>query len=142
MSAKLFAEIGAAVGSVYRYFSPGDYVVTLGKVAIAETDDGPKFIVETTVNESTNATIKPGESISYVVHLFGPLKKKALAEVKTFVCRIGGIDADNTPEAQIGAAVAMVTGDKQKFNGTKVSLHVDTPKDGKKFCQHHWSAIE
>lgn len=141
MSEKMFAEIGAATGSVYRYFSPGDFIVELGEITMPDTDDGTKFIVETKIVESSRDDYKKGETVSYVVKLFGKTKESAKAEVKAFVCRIGEMDENETPGAKIAAAIGLVTGEKRVFKGKNVRLHVDEPKPGKKFTKHHWSSI-
>lgn len=141
MSTKLFAEIGAAKGGDYRYFRPGRYIVDLGKIQLKDTDDGPKWIVETTVRESSDPTISPGTSVSWVLKLYGPTKKSALAEVASFVRNIEGLP-ETTSEAKMAAAVALVADEeKQPFMGRRVELVCDPPKPGKQFVKHHWGRL-
>jgi hypothetical protein len=141
MSAKLFAEIGKAKGDDYRYFRPGAYTLDLGRIQLKETDDGPKWIVETVVRESDVPTLPPGTTVSWVVKLFGPMKKAGLAEVAAFVRKIDGLP-DDISDVQLEKAVALVADEKkQPFMGRRVSLVCDPPKEGKKFVKHHWDRV-
>ena len=75
----------AAEGMSNRsYFEPGKYIVTIERVFIHEKrlGGGKLFIVETTVKESDNPNIKPGEQRNWVQSFALP---SALPRIKAFI---------------------------------------------------------
>jgi len=75
----------AAEGTSNRlYFSPGQYTVTIDRVFLYERrlGGGKLFIVETTVNESDNPEVKPGEQRNWVQSFTIP---SALPRIKSFI---------------------------------------------------------
>lgn len=130
-----------------QYFEEGNYIVEIDKVLLHEKRlNGDKlFIVETTVIESDNSNIKPGEQRNWVQSLALP---SALPRIKSF----------------IGAAIGLCPRRKIHEINSKVdenfSLHVVSPenplssrklalscsnkisRNGKNFTQAVWRVYE
>ena len=83
-------HVSAEGTSNKEYFQPGQYVVTIQSVFLHEKrlGGGKIFIVETTVNESDNPNIKPGEQRNWVQSLSLP---SALPRIKAFIGAAFGI---------------------------------------------------
>jgi hypothetical protein len=76
--------------SLRQYFEAGNYVVTIDSVFLYERrlGGGKLFIVETTVNESDNPNIKPGEQRNWVQSFSIP---SALPRIKSFIGAAKGL---------------------------------------------------
>src|ERR1700730_9936128 len=66
------------------YFDEGNHIVEIDSVFLLEKrlGGGKLFIVETTVKESDNPNLKPGEQRNWVLSLALPL---ALPRIKSFI---------------------------------------------------------
>jgi len=83
-------HVAAEGTSSRQYFAPGQYTVTIDKVFLHEKrlGGGKLFIVETTVVESDNAHIKPGDKRNWVQSFTLP---SALPRIKSFIGAAKGL---------------------------------------------------
>lgn len=77
-------HVAAEGTSSRQYFEQGNYIVTIDSVFVYERRLGGAklFIVETTVNESDNPNIKPGEQRNWVQSFALP---SAMPRIKAFL---------------------------------------------------------
>ncbi|MCA9508988.1 MAG: hypothetical protein KC505_11255 [Myxococcales bacterium] len=77
-------HVSAEGTSNRQYFEPGNYIVEIDSVFLHEKrlGGGKLFIVETTVKESDNPNIKPGEQRNWIQSLALP---SALPRIKAFI---------------------------------------------------------
>jgi hypothetical protein len=132
--------------SVRQYFEPGSYLVTIDSVFLYERrlGGGKLFIVETTVNESNNSNIKPGEQRNWVQSFALPY---ALPRIKSFI----GVAMGLCPKRQLKEIDDKVTaetcsqsvGPENPLRNKKLKLICTgkTTSKGKEFVQHVWTQI-
>ena len=134
----------AAEGTSNRlYFLPGQYEVTIDRVFLYERrlGGGKLFIVETTVNESDNPHIKPGEQRNWVQSFALP---SALPRIKSFIGAAMGL----CPQRQLKEINERVN--KEVCDGSvgadnplggkrlKLSCIAKITGKGKEFVKHNW----
>ena len=137
----------AAEGTSNRqYFEPGKYTVTIDSVLLYERrlGGGKLFIVETTVDESDNPNIKPGEPRNWVQSFALP---SALPRIKSFIGAAIGL----CPQRQLKEINERV--DKAVCDGSvgldnplrghrlKLTCISKTTRAGKEFVQHSWGVV-
>jgi hypothetical protein len=133
--------------SLRQYFEPGCYTVTIERVFLHEKrlGAGKLFIVETTVDESDNPNIKPGEQRNWVQSLALPY---ALPRIKAFIIAAAGIDpqiASTDLSTKVNAKVCEnVVSSANPLRGKKLRLTCikKITSKGKDFIQHVWGANE
>lgn len=126
-----------------QYFEPGKYTVSIDSVFLYERrlGAGKLFIVETTVQESTNLNIQAGEQRNWVQSLSLP---PALPRIKSFIGAALGI----CPYRQIKKLNEKVTSEicndaisaQNPLSGKKLRLEcvAKTTRAGKEFIHHSW----
>jgi len=136
-------HVAAEGTSSRQYFEPGKYKVTIERVFLHERrlGGGKLFIVETTINESDNPNIKPGESRNWVQSFAIP---SALPRIKSFIGTALGL----CPKRQLKEINTNVTaevcnaavGSGNPLLGKTLSLTctAKTTQNGKEFVQHTW----
>lgn len=137
-------QVAAEGGSLRRYFEQGNYVVTIQSVYLFERrlGGGKLFIVETTVDESDNPNIKPGEQYNWVQSFAIP---SALPRIKSFIGAAMGLCPQRQLKeinTQVTAAVCdSVVDMKNPLRNRKVKLACvgKTSSKGKEFVQHIWA---
>lgn len=139
-------HVAAEGTSSRQYFEPGTYVVTIDSVILYERrlGAGRLFIVETTVDESDNPHIKPGEQRNWVQSFALP---SALSRIKSFIGAAMGL----CPKRQLKEINDKVTaeicgqsvGPENPLQGKKLKLTCTgkTTRAGKEFVQHAWGQI-
>lgn len=135
-------HVSAEGASSRQYFVPGNYLVTIETVLLHEKRLGGKlFIVETTVNETDNPSIKSGEQRNWVQSLALP---SALPRIKSFIGAAHGLcprAQSQDINIQITSAICEIcVGPKAPLRGKKLRLScvAKTTKTGKEFIQHVW----
>jgi hypothetical protein len=134
----------AAEGTSNRqYFESGKYIVSIDSVILYERrlGAGKLFIVETTVLESDNPNIRPGEPRNWVQSLSLP---SALPRIKSFIGAAIGL----CPQRQLKEINDTVTSDicnnavssENPLRGKRLTLSCasKTTRAGKEFIQHSW----
>lgn len=134
----------AAEGTSNRqYFEKGKYTVTVEAVFLHERrlGGGKLFIVETTVDESDNPNIKPGEQRNWVQSFALP---SALPRIKSFIGAAIGL----CPKRQLKeinervdkAVCESSVGTENPLRGHRLKLTCigKTTQAGKEFVQHTW----
>lgn len=136
-------HVAAEGASNRQYFEPGKFTVSIDSVFLYERrlGAGKLFIVETTVLESDNPHIKPGEPRNWVQSLSLP---SALPRIKSFI----GAALGFCPQRQLRELNATITSDicndtvstENPLRGKKLSLQctAKTTRAGKDFIQHAW----
>lgn len=136
-------HVSAEGTSNRQYFEDGQYIVTIDSVYLYEKrlGGGKLFIVETTINESGNPQIRPGEQRNWVQSLALP---SALPRIKSFIGAAMGI----CPQRQLKEIDCQVTTDicnksvspANPLRGKKLKLSCTskTTRLGKEFIQHVW----
>jgi hypothetical protein len=139
-------NVAAEGTSLREYFRPGSYVVTIDSVFLHEKrlGGGKIFIVETTVDESDNPQVKPGDKRNWAQSFALP---SALARIKSFIGAAIGL----CPKRQIKEINTRVTqevcdksvGETNPLRGKKLHLTctAKTTRAGKEFIQHVWGAM-
>jgi hypothetical protein len=125
-----------------QYFEAGNYQVTINSVFLYERrlGGGKLFIVETTVNESDNPNIKPGELRNWVQSFALP---SALPRIKAFIGTALGFSSQMI-NTQITAELCnRVVNQENPLQGKRLTLNCSakTTKNGKPFTSHIWGAI-
>lgn len=140
-------HVAAEGASLRRYFEPGNYVVTIDSVFLHERrlGGGKLFIVETTVEESDNPNIKPGDKCNWVQSFMLP---SALPRIKSFIGAAMGM----CPQRQLKDINAKVTkavcervvDAENPLRGKRLRLSCNgrVTKAGKEFVQHTWGRYE
>jgi hypothetical protein len=140
-------HVAAEGTSLKQYFASGNYRVTIDSVFVHEKrlGGGKLFIVETTVDESDNPDIKPGEHRNWVQSFSIP---SALPRVKSFIGAASGL----CPQRQLKEINSKITAAicneavsaHNPLRGKKLRLAcVSKPtRAGKEFVQHIWGAHE
>jgi hypothetical protein len=137
-------HVAAEGGSLRRYFEEGNYVVTIESVYLFEKrlGGGKLFIVETTVDESDNPNIKPGEQRNWVQSFAIP---SALPRIKSFIGAAMGLcphrqlkEINNQVTATVCDSVVSI---ENPLRNRKVKLACvgKTTSKGKEFVQHIWA---
>jgi len=140
-------NVAAEGTSLKQYFSSGNYQVTINSVFLHEKrlGGGKLFIVETTVDESDNPNIKPGEHRNWVQSFSIP---SALPRIKSFIGSAYGLCPQRQLKdinTKITAAICNeVVGPNNPLRGKKLLLTCvsKNTKAGKEFVQHVWGAYE
>jgi hypothetical protein len=139
-------HVSAEGTSNRQYFEPGRYLVTIESVFLHEKrlGGGKIFIVETTINESDNPNIKPGEQRNWVQSLSIP---SALPRIKAFIGAAFGM----CPKTQLKIINEKVTKEicsnaisaQNPLRGVRLSLQCTAKKTqaGKDFTQASWRVI-
>ncbi len=139
-------HVAAEGTSSRQYFEAGTYIVTIDSVFLHEKrlGGGKIFIVETTINESDNPNIKPGDKRNWAQSFSLP---SALPRIKSFIGAAIGL----CPKRQLKEINAKVTatvcdksvGETNPLRGKKLSLSctAKTTRAGKEFIQHMWGII-
>ena len=133
--------------SLRQYFEPGQYLVTIYRVRLYERKlgGGKLFIVETTVDESDNPHIKPGEQRNWVQTFALPY---ALPRIKSFIgAAMGLCPQQQTREINAKATAAIcnqAVSHENPVHGKKLRLTCigKTTSKGKEFIQHVWGLYE
>lgn len=138
----------AAEGTSNRqYFEPGKYSVTIDSVFLYERrlGGGKLFVVETTVDESDNPSIKVGEQRNWVQSFALP---SALPRIKSFIGAAMGF----CPQRQLKEINSRITanicnesvGIDNPLSGHRLKLTCigKTTRTGKDFVQHVWGIAE
>jgi hypothetical protein len=134
----------AAEGTSNRsYFEPGNYTVSIASVFLHEKRLGGSklFIVETTVHESNNPNIRPGEQRNWVQSFALPT---ALARIKSFIGAAIGLCPKrqlNEINAKISSTLCnQVISPENPLQGKRLKLicTAKTTRIGKEFIQHAW----
>ena len=133
--------------SLRQYFEKGHYTVTIERVFLHEKrlGGGKLFIVETTINESDNPNIKPGEQRNWVQSFALP---SALPRIKAFIIATAGLDPKGFPadlNGKIDAKVCEgVVDPSNPLRGKKLKLTCTSKitSKGKEFVQHVWGPDE
>jgi hypothetical protein len=132
--------------SLRRYFEPGNFTVTIDSVFLHEKrlGGGKIFIVETTVDESDNPNIKPGDKRNWAQSFALP---SALPRIKSFIGAAIGL----CPKRQLKEINAKVTAEvcdksvteMNPLRGKKLRLSctAKTTRAGNEFIQHMWGII-
>jgi hypothetical protein len=140
-------RVAAEGTSLKQYFEVGHYIVIIDSVFIHERrlGGGKLFIVETTVDESTNPNIKPGERRNWVQSFAIP---SALPRIKTFIGAANGL----CPQKQINEINAKITpeicneavspNNPLQRKKLKLTCIPKITQAGKTFVQHLWEAYE
>ena len=136
-------HVAAEGRSNRQYFEPGKYTVTIDAVFLYERrlGGGKLFIVETTVDESDNPTIKPGEQRNWVQSFARP---SALARIKSFIgAAIGLCPQRRLKEINERVDKAVCDGSVGSDNPLrghrlKLTCTSKTTRAGKEFVQHAW----
>ncbi len=140
-------HVAAEGASLRRYFEEGNYVVTIESVFLYERrlGGGKLFIVESSVNESNNANIKPGEQRNWVQSFALP---SALPRIKSFIgAAMGFCPRRQMKEIndKITAAVCNDSiGPANPLRGQKLHLICTSKitRSGKEFIQHTWGPYD
>jgi hypothetical protein len=139
-------NVAAEGTSSRQYYEPGNYVVTVDSVILYERrmGGGKLFIVETTVNESDNPYIKPGEQRNWV-QSFGLYS--ALPRIKSFIGAAKGL----CPKKQLKEINNKITaaicdesvGPANPLSGKRLRLTCvkKITTTGKEFVQHTWGVM-
>jgi len=137
----------AAEGTSNRqYFAEGQYKVTIDRVFLYERrlGRGKLFVVETTVNESDNPNIEPGEKRNWTQSF---ANEYTLPRIKSFIGAAIGL----CPKKQLKEINERVN--KTICEGTvgvdnplrgrqlKLTCTAKTTSEGKEFMQHAWGQI-
>ncbi len=138
----------AAEGTSNRqYFEEGNYVVEIDRVFLYEKrlSGGKLFIVETTIIESDNIKIKPGEQRNWVQSLTLPT---ALSRIKSFIGAAAGL----CPRKKINEINSKITpsfcdkviGPENPLKGRKLALSCinKMSRNGKNYTQAVWRIYE
>lgn len=138
----------AAEGTSNRqYFEPGKYSVTIDSVFLYERrlGGGKLFIVETTVDESDNSNIRPGEQRNWVQSFALP---SALPRIKSFIGAAMGL----CPQRQLKEINARITSaicnesveiaNPLRGHRLKLTCTSKTTRAGKEFVQHAWGVYD
>lgn len=136
-------HVAAEGTSLRQYFEPGHYTVAIERVFLHEKrlGGGKLFIVETTVLESDNPHIKPGERRNWVQSFAIP---SALPRIKSFIGAANGLCPQRQLEdinTNITASVCDgVVSHDNPLRGKKLRLICisKTTRAGKEFVQHMW----
>lgn len=136
-------HVAAEGTSLRRYFEEGNYVVTIQSVYLFEKrlGGGKLFIVETTVDESDNPNIKPGEQRNWVQSFAIP---SALPRIKSFIGAAMGL----CPSRQLQEINKQITmqicedavGPTNPLRGKQLRLSCigRISRAGKEFITAHW----
>lgn len=136
-------RVSAEGTSERLYFEEGNHTVEIDSVFLYEKrlGGGKLFIVETTVIESDNPNIKPGEQRNWVQSLALP---HALPRIKSFIGAAIGL----CPRRQLNEINAKVNTDfcnhavslENPLSGRKLALTCvnKTSRNGKNFTQVMW----
>jgi hypothetical protein len=110
--------------SMRQYYEPGNYTVSINSVYLFEKrlGGGKLFIVETTVDESDNPNIKPGDRRNWVQSFALP---SALPRIKSFIGAAIGL----CPRRQLKEI-----NDKVTTNACNKAVSAENPLRGKKLC--------
>lgn len=132
-------HVSAEGTSNRQYFETGRYAVTIDSVFLHEKrlGGGKLFIVETTVNESDNPNIKPGDQRNWVQSFALP---SSLPRIKAFIGAAMGISPRDI-NAKITKDICYdVVSHKNPLHGYKLSLKCAAKKTqtGKDFTQITW----
>ncbi len=137
-------HVSAEGTSNRQYFEEGNYIVEIDKVLLHEKIlNGSKlFIVETTIIESDNPNIKPGEQRNWVHSL---ALRSPLPAIKSFIgaaiglCPRRHFDDFNT---KVNEEFSLhVISPANPLRGRKVALSVKD-RNGKKFPKVTWRIYE
>jgi hypothetical protein len=136
-------HVAAEGTSLRQYFEPGYYTVTIDSVFLYERrlGGGKLFIVETTVDESDNPRIKPGERRNWVQSFALP---SALPRIKSFIGAATGMRPTKIVNEKITAELCtQVVGPENPLRDKKLRLTCvgKTTSKGKEFVQHIWAKI-
>lgn len=137
-------HVSAEGTSKRQYFEPGRYTVTIDLVQIKEKRLGGKlFIVETSINESNNPYVKPGDSRNWVQSLNN---EYALPRIKSFIGAAKGF----CPKKQLREINKNITlevcenvvsiGNPLKGQTMTVECIGKITKTGKEFTHAFWEA--
>ena len=129
--------------SARQYFEPGIYSVAINSVFLhnRRLGGGPLFVVETTVLESNNPSIRPGDRCNWVQSFALP---SALPRIKTFIGAALGFcpkRQDKEINAQVTAEVCNeVVSSPNPLRGKRLALSCVSKitRAGKDFVQHSW----
>lgn len=133
--------------SARQYFEEGNYVVEINSVFLHEKrlGGGKLFIVETTIKESNNPRIKPGEQRNWAQSM---ANSYALPRIKSFIGAALGL----CPKRQLKDINAHVTSavcdqaisPENPLRGKKLKLCCTNKltRSGKEFTQHNWGAAQ
>lgn len=136
-------HVSAEGTSNRQYFEEGQYLVTVESVYIHEKrfGGGKLFIVETTVDESNNPNIKPGEQRNWVqlVSLY------SLPRIKAFIGSALGLTNAREINARIDKDVChdVVEAKKNPLKGKQLALDCVNKKTeaGKEFTKATWRVL-
>ena len=139
-------HVAAEGTSLRQYFEPGHYTVAIDSVFLHEKrlGGGKLFIVETTVLESDNPHIKPGERRNWVLALALP---SALSRIKTFIGAATGLCPSkhaqeiNKHVNAKACEAAVSSSNPLKDNKLRLTCVGKTTRAGKEFIQHIWGII-
>jgi hypothetical protein len=136
-------HVTAEGASLCRYFEQGNYVVTIESVYLFEKrlGGGKLFIVETTIDESDNPNIKPGEQRNWVQSFAIP---SALPRIKSFIGAAMGLCPSRQLQ-EINKQITMETcedavGPKNPLRGKRLRLTCigKISRNGKEFIHVQW----
>lgn len=136
-------HVAAEGASARQYFEPGTYSVAINSVFLhnRRLGGGPLFVVETTVLESNNQRIRPGDRCNWVQSFALP---SALPRIKTFIGAALGLCPKRQNQeinAQVTAEVCTeVVGPSNPLCGKRLALSCISKitRAGKDFVQHSW----
>lgn len=139
-------DVSAEGTSNRQYFEPGKYVVEIDRVFLHEKrlGGGKLFIVETTVKESDNLNIKPGEQRNWVQRLDNDYAKP---RIKSFIgaalgmCPRKQLEVINT---RINSEICnKAIGENNPLAGKKLSLTClnKVTKAGRNFTHPIWGVV-
>lgn len=127
------------MSSLRQYFEPGHYTVAIDRVFLHEKrlGGGKLFIVETTVLESDNPHIRPGEQRNWVQSLSLP---SALPRIKTFIGLAMGLSPQeiNTKVTALVCEHSVSAQNPLANKKVKLTCISKTTRAGKQFIQHGW----
>ncbi len=126
-----------------RYFEPGIYSVAINSVFLhnRRLGGGPIFVVETSVLESNNPRIRPGDRCNWAQSFALP---SALPRIKTFIGAALGLcpkrqanDINSQVTAEVCTEVVSVS---NPLCGKRLTLSCvnKITRAGKDFVQHSW----
>jgi hypothetical protein len=129
--------------SLRQYFEQGNYLVTIDSVFLHERrlGGGKLFIVETTINESDNPSIKAGDQRNWVQSFALP---SALSRIKSFIGAARGLcpkrQLKEINEEVTSVICNQVIGLDNPLRGKKLKLGCmnKLTRTGKEFTQHNW----
>ena len=133
--------------SARQYFEEGNYVVEINSVFLHEKrlGGGKLFIVETTIKESNNPRIKPGEQRNWAQSM---ANSYALPRIKSFIAAAVGLcpktQSDVIDDKVDAAFCNTVIGPQNPLKGRRTALTCinKVTRSGKNFTHLLWGAYE